>query len=99
MLRRDVIAAGTGILAAPILGAMSSGRAFGQSATSPPIEGKGGLRNPLNEYPKPPFKRQNQEPPGLALKMEPRPDHGENSYRGSGKLLGRKALITGGDSG
>jgi len=50
-------------------------------------------------YPKPPFKRQHQDPPGLASKMEPRPDHGEKSYRGFGKLAGRKALITGGDSG
>jgi NAD(P)-dependent dehydrogenase (short-subunit alcohol dehydrogenase family) len=51
------------------------------------------------EYPVPPFKKQTQPMPGLASKMEPRPDHGETSYRGSGKLTGRKALITGGDSG
>jgi len=57
------------------------------------------LQNPLTFYPKPPFKRQHQDPPGLACKMDPRPDHGETSYKGSGKLLGRKALITGGDSG
>jgi hypothetical protein len=57
------------------------------------------LQNPLPEYPKPPFKMQHQEPPGLASKMDPRPDHGERSYKGSGKLTGRKALITGGDSG
>ena len=57
------------------------------------------MQNPLNEYPKPPFKKQQQESPGLAMKMEPRPDHGETSYKGSGKLIGRKALITGGDSG
>ena len=37
--------------------------------------------------------------PGLASKMVPQPDHGETSYRGSGRLAGRKALITGGDSG
>jgi hypothetical protein len=37
--------------------------------------------------------------PGLASKMDPRPDHGETSYRGSGRLAGRKALVTGGDSG
>ena len=55
--------------------------------------------NPLDKYPKPPFKRQQQEWPGLARKMEPPPDHGETSYRGSGRLAGRKALITGGDSG
>jgi NAD(P)-dependent dehydrogenase (short-subunit alcohol dehydrogenase family) len=57
------------------------------------------LQNPLEQYPKPPFPRQPQPPPGLASKMEPRPDHGEKSYRGHGKLAGRKALITGGDSG
>lgn len=53
----------------------------------------------IDEYPLPPFNKQTQPMPGLASKMEPRPDHGETSYRGSGKLSGRKALITGGDSG
>ncbi|SFA54437.1 hypothetical protein SAMN04488511_113129 [Pedobacter suwonensis] len=57
------------------------------------------LKNPLEQYPKPPFQRQPQQPPGLASKMSPQPDHGEESYRGSGRLKGRKALITGGDSG
>ncbi len=51
------------------------------------------------EYPRPPFPKQQQPWPGLASKMTPRPDHGESSYRGSGRLAGRKALITGGDSG
>jgi NAD(P)-dependent dehydrogenase (short-subunit alcohol dehydrogenase family) len=60
---------------------------------------KSSLVNPVTLYPKPPFKRQPQEAPGLASKMTPRPDHGEKSYRGSGRLAGRKALITGGDSG
>ncbi|MBR0709756.1 SDR family oxidoreductase [Bradyrhizobium liaoningense] len=55
--------------------------------------------DPVSRYPKPPFKKQSQPWPGLAGKMEPRPDHGETSYRGSGRLTGRKALITGGDSG
>lgn len=50
-------------------------------------------------HPGPPFPRQSQEWPGLACRMQPRPDHGEDSYRGSRKLQGRKALITGGDSG
>ncbi|WAT01095.1 SDR family oxidoreductase [Rouxiella chamberiensis] len=50
-------------------------------------------------YPVPPFKQQKQPFPGLASEMSPRPDHGETSYKGSGKLAGRKALITGGDSG
>src|ERR1043166_7382408 len=57
------------------------------------------LEDPKNRYPKPPFKEQSQPWPGLASKMDPRPDHGEKSYRGSGRLAGRKALITGGDSG
>ena len=50
-------------------------------------------------YPKPPFKGQSQPWPGLVSQMDPRPDHGETSYKGSGRLAGRKALITGGDSG
>ncbi|MBB4260452.1 MULTISPECIES: SDR family oxidoreductase [unclassified Bradyrhizobium] len=57
------------------------------------------LIDPVGRFPKPPFKKQSQPWPGLAGKMEPRPDHGETSYRGSGRLAGRKALITGGDSG
>jgi len=57
------------------------------------------LEDPTTKYPKPPFKSQSQPWPGLASRMDPRPDHGEQSYRGSGRLAGRKALITGGDSG
>src|SRR3984885_3349841 len=57
------------------------------------------LEDPLTKYPKPPFKEQSQKWPGLAGKMDPKPDHGEKSYKGSGRLAGRKALITGGDSG
>jgi len=57
------------------------------------------LQNPTTKYPRPPFAEQSQPWPGLAAKMQPRPDHGEESYRGSGRLEGRKALITGGDSG
>src|SRR6201995_1680874 len=58
-----------------------------------------GLVNPVTKYPKPPFPSQEQPWPGLVSKMTPRPDHGETSYKGSGRLAGRKALITGGDSG
>jgi NAD(P)-dependent dehydrogenase (short-subunit alcohol dehydrogenase family) len=58
-----------------------------------------GLTNPLTKYPKPPFPNQTQPWPGLVSKMTPKPDHGETSYKGSGRLTGRKALITGGDSG
>jgi NAD(P)-dependent dehydrogenase (short-subunit alcohol dehydrogenase family) len=64
-----------------------------QDATTQP------LTDPTRKYPKPPFKRQKQPWPGLAAQMDPKPDHGETSYRGSGRLAGRKALITGGDSG
>jgi NAD(P)-dependent dehydrogenase (short-subunit alcohol dehydrogenase family) len=57
------------------------------------------LVDPTTKYPRAPFPEQHQKWPGLASKMKPRPDHGETSYRGSGRLMGRKALITGGDSG
>ncbi len=57
------------------------------------------LNDPRHLYPAPPFPEQPQPAPGLAGKMDPSPDHGEESYRGSGKLKGRKALVTGGDSG
>lgn len=57
------------------------------------------MENPTTKYPKPPFEKQTQPFPGLASKMNPKPDHGETSYRGSDRLAGRKALITGGDSG
>ncbi|RXR24870.1 SDR family oxidoreductase [Oerskovia turbata] len=47
----------------------------------------------------PAFPAQQQEPPGLTAPMNPLPDHGESSYRGSGRLTGLRTLITGGDSG
>ena len=56
-------------------------------------------QNPLTQYPKPPFPAQQQSAPGDIHAMDPAPDHGEKSYRGSGRLAGRKALITGADSG
>jgi NAD(P)-dependent dehydrogenase (short-subunit alcohol dehydrogenase family) len=95
MSRRQVLGGiGAGlatVVAAPVLGAPSSPAAGNFS----PV----GLEDPLTKYPKPPFKIQKQPWPGLASKMDPRPDHGETSYKGSGRLAGRKALITGGDSG
>ena len=57
------------------------------------------MQDPREQYPKPPFPEQPQSAPGLARDMTPKPDHGEESYRGSGRLAGRKALVTGGDSG
>ena len=50
-------------------------------------------------YPQPPYPSPKQPMPGTTGKMDPRPDHGEQSYKGSGKLKGMKAIITGGDSG
>ena len=52
-----------------------------------------------SEYPKPPYPSQKQPMPGSTQKMDPRPDHGETSYRGSGRLQSKRAVITGGDSG
>jgi len=92
---RRTFVGGIGIGAAAF--AASTGAAMAQS-------GSNGIsqttkRDPVDEYPKPPFPVQQQPWPGLASKMTPRPDHGETSYRGSSRLTGRKALITGGDSG
>lgn len=56
-------------------------------------------KNPLEQYFNGEFPEQYQEPPGLQKEMSPLPDCGETSYKGSGKLTGRKALVTGGDSG
>src|SRR4051812_14216347 len=64
-----------------------------------PASGQSLPQNPVSKYQRPPFKEQSQPWPGLAGQMDPRPDHGETSYKGSGRLTGRKALITGGDSG
>ncbi|MDB5019621.1 MAG: family oxidoreductase [Pedobacter sp.] len=93
--RRKVIGGiGAGLAAvavSPVLGATGS--------TESKIFAAGKLEDPTTKYPKPPFKGQSQPWPGLAGKMEPKPDHGESSYKGSGRLAGRKALITGGDSG
>jgi hypothetical protein len=72
--------------------ARAAGAAGGQAETR-------ALVDPVDEYPRPPFPHQQQPWPGLAGQMQPRPDHGEHSYRGSGRLAGRHALITGGDSG
>ncbi len=55
--------------------------------------------DPTNAYQQPPQPAQQQEMPGETGKMSPTPDHGETRYRGSGRLLGRAAIITGGDSG
>lgn len=56
-------------------------------------------QDPKELQAKPPFPKQEQEQVGLESEMQPRPDYGEESYRGSGKLEGKAAVITGGDSG
>ncbi|HEU4607096.1 MAG TPA: SDR family oxidoreductase, partial [Chitinophagaceae bacterium] len=58
-----------------------------------------GVANPVEKYPKPPIPKQEQEMPGSEQQMNPRPDHGEKTYKGSGRLQGKKAVITGADSG
>ena len=57
------------------------------------------IQDPREQYPRPPFPKQPQPAPGLTEKMDPEPDHGERSYVGLGRMKGRKALLTGGDSG
>jgi NAD(P)-dependent dehydrogenase (short-subunit alcohol dehydrogenase family) len=89
--RRTVVGA-AGLAAAGVAASVAPATAQGNALMSQP-------ENPVDRYPKPPFKRQSQPWPGLAAQMDPRPDHGESSYRGSGRMTGRKALITGGDSG
>lgn len=94
MDRRTAITGIGAVLAtAAISPAMAGGMGPGERAPAPALE------DPTTKYARPPFKEQEQPWPGLASKMDPRPDHGEKSYRGSGRLKGRKALITGGDSG
>lgn len=70
-----------------------------ESNQGQPVQNQFERRDPLTQYVQPPFPRQPQEAPGLASAMQPLPDHGEDSYQGLGRLRGRRALITGGDSG
>ena len=90
-LSRRQIVAGVGLAAA------AAAPAFGKTAEKPAQALK--LTDPRTKYPVPPYKKQSQPWPGLASRMDPLPDHGEKSYRGAGRLTGRRALITGGDSG
>ena len=94
--RQALNAVGAGLAAAPVL--LAGGSARAQAPTVVPRARKP-LQDPRTAYPRPPFQAQTQPWPGLAGLMVPRPDHGETSYVGSGRLAGRKALITGGDSG
>jgi NAD(P)-dependent dehydrogenase (short-subunit alcohol dehydrogenase family) len=90
--RRVVLGGAAGAL-------LASAVAPGAQAVQAQAGGDSAGARPLPHYPKPPFPKQQQSWPGLASKMNPRPDHGESSYKGSGRLTGRKALVTGGDSG
>jgi hypothetical protein len=82
--RRAIVGAGSiGVVAA-------AAPAFAQNSNEAPLS-KGGetpeaLQDPRTKHPKPPFRLQEQPWPGVASRMDPRPDHGETSYRGSGRL-------------
>ena len=95
---RRTVLGGAAVAAGMVLG---SGAANAQAAGSAPAQGTGsvGLKDPRTKYTTTPFPEQRQPWPALQSKMTPRPDCGETSYKGSGKLTGRKALVTGGDSG
>lgn len=82
----------TSVLATPVFAVANNKSPDGETHGNAP-------EDPTKKYPAPPFPEQRQPWPGLAGKMDPIPDHGEKSYKGSGRLTGRKALITGGDSG
>jgi hypothetical protein len=56
-------------------------------------------QDPKEQYPQPGFPEQEQEHPGLDSEMQPKPDYGYETYRGHGRLEGKAAIITGGDSG
>ena len=85
--RQMVGAAGVGLAVATAVPALA------QTAAAPAAAAPQPLQDPTTKYPRPPFKRQSQPWPGLASKMDPRPDHGETSYRGSGRLA-----VTGAES-
>ena len=86
-----------GVVGGTVIGlAATAAPTFAQQATgTAPAK----LQDPRTKFTAKPFPEQRQPWPALASKMDPRPDHGERSYKGSGRLQGRKALITGGDSG
>jgi NAD(P)-dependent dehydrogenase (short-subunit alcohol dehydrogenase family) len=100
---------GKGVSRRRLVGAVGAGMAVGAAgpalaqdrnqSLSSQRSSEPAMDDPRTKYPSPPFKSQTQPWPGLARDMDPKPDHGETSYRGSGRLVGRKALITGGDSG
>ena len=97
--RRDVVGGGVGLAASAAAAPVLAQNANPSSAQPAHASQADVFQNPVDKYPKPPFPKQSQPWPGLAGRMEPRPDHGETSYRGAGRLQDRRALITGGDSG
>ena len=70
-----------------------------EKGTSEMSEDQTKQQDPVSQYPQPQFPEQQLEWPGLESQMDPRPDYGEETYRGSGRLEGKAAIITGGDSG
>jgi NAD(P)-dependent dehydrogenase (short-subunit alcohol dehydrogenase family) len=88
-----LVGLGVAAVATPVIAQTASPQSNTSASREP------AMQDPRAKYPKPPFESQTQPWPGLASKMTPKPDHGETSYRGSGRLAGRRALITGGDSG
>ncbi|MFC3459102.1 SDR family oxidoreductase [Massilia haematophila] len=95
--RRFVGTVATGLAATAAASTTLPAAAQQDAAAGQPPAGR--ARDAAARYPRPPFPNQSQPWPGLAGKMTPRPDHGETTYRGSGRLAGRRALVTGGDSG
>lgn len=94
MTRRQVV---TGL--GTTLAAIAVSPVLTSATNTKPMDNTTKISDPRPLHPKPPFKSQPQPWPGLQSKMDPVPDCGENTYKGSGRLMGRKALITGGDSG
>jgi len=92
--RREMVTGLAGVAEATVAAA---GTGVAQNASAGPTVAP--FVDPVTKYPPPPYDTTQQPWPGLASKMMPPPDHGETSYKGSGRLMGRKALITGGDSG
>ena len=86
---------GVGLAAAAALAAPAGAAAQGPGAPPPAAP----PQDPLAAHPRPPFPDQVQPWPGLQSRMSPRPDCGETSYVGRGRLAGRRALLTGADSG
>ncbi len=91
--RKLVGTLGAGLAAVAVPAAVQAQAQGSAASTAQPVAA------PTSKYPKPPYTSPFQPWPGLASKMTPPPDHGETSYKGSGRLLNRRALITGGDSG